>query len=521
MGLPVWFEMVRVGQTASAIVWIAVAAVGCREPSTPETTSSGTTGEQSGSGTTATADATSDGSSSDETSGGPTDPPPDGLFGSGTRLKAHYYDAGDGAVELIDWYDSALDMPCRFALDAAGSLRCMPYENATLLYTDAACTQPAVQHFGCGEVPSRVAEFLPRPCIDSFSSVSVLDVGERIEGQTLYITDSAQCVVAQKIPDAPVYEATPANPTDFAEADLVGYRIDERLGVGVAQTAGGAFERAQIQSLERGTPCFVQYGSGGNHCLPSGLSWDFGRYHPDMGCTEGGIAYGTQPAECGQPEVALVFTDVGTPACPSFEAELFTVDGPAPTAYDVAGTCTEAVEMEAYNFWRVGDPLPPDSAPLVSELRLGGGRVVATAYGNEAGELLTPLQGLLDTDRDVPCFRASTPQGWRCLPADAADITSGDSIVWGDPACQGQELLRWYRGCGQVPSVAYVVSQGEACDAPLSAARELGEPVRGPVYMQSGPDCVEYPAAPEESFYPLGPAIGFGDFPELIEVTDP
>ena len=64
-------------------------------------------------------------------------------FVSGTRLRAHVSDGGDGAKILQYWEDTTLNIQCQFARSADGIYRCTPWWGGTVAFTDAACTQAA------------------------------------------------------------------------------------------------------------------------------------------------------------------------------------------------------------------------------------------------------------------------------------------------------------------------------------------------------------------------------------------
>src|SRR4051794_9582588 len=62
-------------------------------------------------------------------------------FTSGSRLRAHYFDGGGGARAFLDFRDTKLGTPCRFAVSSDG-LRCLPTASATKLFRDEHCTEP-------------------------------------------------------------------------------------------------------------------------------------------------------------------------------------------------------------------------------------------------------------------------------------------------------------------------------------------------------------------------------------------
>jgi len=82
----------------------------------------------------------------------------DGLYRSGSRLRARFTDGGDGARRFDGWYDSQLQTPCAFRLAEDGVDRCIPMAdtvNGPPQYTDAACTMPVTTYLS----PTQAAPF--------------------------------------------------------------------------------------------------------------------------------------------------------------------------------------------------------------------------------------------------------------------------------------------------------------------------------------------------------------------------
>lgn len=80
-----------------------------------------------------------------------TDPVPDAAADDGTkdgsRLKARYYVADDGARQFAGWFDTQRGEDCTFQVAADGKMRCMPIprvQGYVLYYADASCSQKIV-----------------------------------------------------------------------------------------------------------------------------------------------------------------------------------------------------------------------------------------------------------------------------------------------------------------------------------------------------------------------------------------
>src|SRR5580704_11020745 len=75
-------------------------------------------------------------------------------FSSGSRLKAQYYDGGDGAVSFVGWQDTLLGVPCTFSYAEDDVWRCMPSTQfVEERFVDAQCTQPAAWNLCVGAPP--------------------------------------------------------------------------------------------------------------------------------------------------------------------------------------------------------------------------------------------------------------------------------------------------------------------------------------------------------------------------------
>src|SRR5689334_3449154 len=77
-------------------------------------------------------------------------PGTDGQFAGGTRLQAVLAEADDGTATFLHWWDSELEVTCKFEPmeDPEQSWRCLPaatralYEGIDELFADARCSQP-------------------------------------------------------------------------------------------------------------------------------------------------------------------------------------------------------------------------------------------------------------------------------------------------------------------------------------------------------------------------------------------
>jgi hypothetical protein len=111
----------------------------------------------------------------------------DRLHGN-TRLSAQHWTTADGGVWFSGWYDNALESVCAFAQTGEDEWQCLPSDTGdSVLYADAACTQPITEVQGsdeCGEA-SRAPRFVTQEVEDG-SANSVKQV-RRVLGERPYL----------------------------------------------------------------------------------------------------------------------------------------------------------------------------------------------------------------------------------------------------------------------------------------------------------------------------------------------
>lgn len=124
------------------------------------------------------------------------DPVPDASADpvSGTRLKAKYMKADDGArAPLADvWHDSQRNEECRFQLASDGKQRCLPTSYSYIsYYADAACTQPLVHLVAGCSPPKYGVDYGTSSCNYAFTHYSV---GSQAQPAQVYLKSGASCI---------------------------------------------------------------------------------------------------------------------------------------------------------------------------------------------------------------------------------------------------------------------------------------------------------------------------------------
>lgn len=116
---------------------------------------------------------------------------------SGSRLKARWLVADDGARHFQGWHDSERDADCAFQTAEDGKLRCLPLSAAmnTSWYGDASCTKPiAYTSKGC-EAPATAA-LVERYCAGLGAPTRVFERGAPYKGASVYTKTSSGCTAS-------------------------------------------------------------------------------------------------------------------------------------------------------------------------------------------------------------------------------------------------------------------------------------------------------------------------------------
>lgn len=127
-----------------------------------------------------------------------TDPVPDASADptSGTRLKAKYIKADDGArAPMADvWHDSQRNEECRFQRASDGKQRCLPTSvNYAGYYADASCTQ-LLAYIQTGCTPTKYAGEALQLCSGVSFTYNYYPLGAKVNPATVYVKSGAMCV---------------------------------------------------------------------------------------------------------------------------------------------------------------------------------------------------------------------------------------------------------------------------------------------------------------------------------------
>jgi hypothetical protein len=166
-----------------------------------------------------------DGTDGQDGAPGPAGPAGQDAAASGSRLKARWQFAEDGARSFVGFYDTEKSVPCAFLRAADSILRCLPaYVPTYTLYVDQLCTERAIYtpFKGCPLLPYVLgpAEFT---CALE-PAYEVYPVGAQIDPATsmFYAFDvSMMCVPTVPPGGFDIYSAGPAvAPSEFVAATI-------------------------------------------------------------------------------------------------------------------------------------------------------------------------------------------------------------------------------------------------------------------------------------------------------------
>jgi hypothetical protein len=138
-----------------------------------------------------------------------TNPIPDAWAESGSRLKAKYWKAEDGARGLIPytWRDSQRGEDCDFGLASDGTTRCLPMSLPVSYYDDAACTVPLLSIPKTGVCGSYKYAALPTAIgCNPATGPRIMPVANLLNVATVYAKDAdGKCALKIALPSLNYY----------------------------------------------------------------------------------------------------------------------------------------------------------------------------------------------------------------------------------------------------------------------------------------------------------------------------
>jgi hypothetical protein len=440
---------------------------------------------------------------------------------SGTRLKLVDWTFADGTTTWDAFYDSERRENCSIATWADGNIYCYPTNAASVVYTDAACSQAVGQIYNNTLCPT------PPPGYVQHS----LDDGCRTTPDHLYVRGSQVAV-------STYYLADPTGACDGPYSDD-GYDLYYALGAEVSPTAlvklsvttgsaSAGFAMQYVASSDGAQfPWDVEDGASAMACYPQVVDSDASTA---LCAPNSWQAQFDHDASCTQPELAMLKTCTGWQytyyfapnACPSAPPDFYEIgsaDGTTPL-YEYTGTCTQVTGNPAYGFYGVGAKVSlasfaraPDNTPTH--------RMELIHMTAPMGSVRLRDLPLFDDQLAAECYPTTMPDGTnRCVPFGATVTT-----YYTSSACsQTVDVVELYAGgsaCGSpvVPKYAqkYVPTNTNECTYPYEV-HPLASVYTGALYVNDG-SCVKYTPS-DEVIYGIGSAVDPTTFALATAVTE-
>jgi hypothetical protein len=235
------------------------------------------------------------GSSASPETAAPADPGPahaDGIvtgaaFAGGSRLRAVLAEASDGTAVFLNWWDSELDLACKFAPvdEPEASWRCLPssaptiYDGADGMFADALCSRRLLP----GGVPDgpRVVQRMDTSCL---IAREYFRTGARFTGGTSYRKTAQDCV--PETPSAELYILEPLPVAVFVAANVLAHESPGPVAHTSLSADDGSRAPYGFRDVAGGFDCWPRQTIQGMRCLPVHFGWgDRGGVYADASCS--------------------------------------------------------------------------------------------------------------------------------------------------------------------------------------------------------------------------------------------
>ena len=453
------------------------------------------------------------------------------IFGSGTRLKAHYLDGGGGARQLLDFYDTESNTACEFVASASGQYHCLPTAQATS-YFDADCSEPAYvyQRF-CGETPPAAGVLVSVLTTQCDSLVQAYSLVEERAVSTLYSSSANGCV-AQTSPPATAWSLVQEPLTRFVGGALSVFGADGGLQARRVTGDDGTFVNRRLMAA--GKPCDKVMVRGVSKCIPGLSAPADSKYFDSASCEGSPLAVRGESGEdrCAglRPEYVV---ESQLENCVQNDSLYAPVDDVASVFHvDPRGQCLSynRDDTGALNFYHAGAALSAEDAPLSGTVRVGSGALGLPCQTDRDGvPILEPdptlrvaQRWLMEDGRN--CFAVSEPSGsLRCVPLSFLSILPN---LFSDANCTHEVVESSPHDCtDELPRFPIAVDLSvdmtrTACVWTASRVYTT-KAYSGTHYLQHEGDCSAVPASDGSLFFSMATELDWASFPALTEATDP
>lgn len=441
---------------------------------------------------------------------------------SGSRLRAIVERTDDGLTRFVTWHDTELDVDCRFANDAEGTLRCMPVATLWNAYVDSTCTTIGHADGPCYRTRGRfVSRPVPAasPC-SRRSSYEAIEIDLDAPRDEAFEMAGGSCSASTSVTRTyPILG--PVDPTRFVAASIEVRALTARASVEVLVAVDGSQQMTPVvHDAELGSEC----GFGIDPvelCVPTRSAFlpaDASFLTPqfaDASCSEQ-VAMGSSTECGGEPLLARTFSTGCGPSTALYEL------GAPYTGRVYArqpdGTCSEATA--AATLYEVGPAY--DTSRLLQATRVvrgdGGVRLSTLELEGHALE----RSSFVDAS-DRPCSTYQFPDGSsRCVVVDI--LITYDVDDFADPACT-EPVLTWTpTECSPDPYMRAAVSGSEPAQclgsSGLGSVHDLTPLPPGPRYRMESGACVEWRVDEGGTDLRLSGPIPIDSLPRITRVME-
>jgi hypothetical protein len=350
-------------------------------------------------------------------------------YANGSRLRAVLEVAGT-AKRFASWHDSDLDIDCRFALDSAGTERCVPIAGAGFTsFADDECTQRVVVFPSNAPTPKYVMD--PTYAFVCGEGPRYLPVGATIEPSSVYFQNGPDCLLGSPLESTQIVAelgAPVADSTFVAAIETVREARDSRVSANVRVASDGSREVKSFFDLTREAECNPREHADADYAC---VLWDRAYiqvYFSDDTCeTPAAFHPGYAQEVCGR--VPTIVEE----SRPNFTDLYFEVsdelEGPV---YRDNGTCTPydpPADLHA-SYYGVGEAVPWSAFAPFTASNEGSGRIRQNTLRGGANVLISRLE-FYDTEFETSCNATlAADSELRCLPQ-----TSYSLNLFADDGC--------------------------------------------------------------------------------------
>lgn len=433
---------------------------------------------------------------------------------SGSRLKLQWYQYTDGTEQLAGVFDAQRNEPCSFQTWADGNTYCVPTNLGTILYSDAACTQPVGEDPTSPQSCTGPGYFAASgPC--GAAAGHIYQRGTTAQVSEYYELDATAGCSGPVVPD---YERTFAGVGaevaigDFVEATITPPAGAGRIVVRSYETADGLALQSSLHDALLGLDCTPAVYQDQVVCQPIDLVTS--TYATDATCTQPIVA---EPNGCTPPSYAAAWP--GT--CEHLAPDYYTLGGiasPLSTYQASSGGCG-MIATTGLDLYAIGAALLVATLDRAPDPLIAGHRMQLIHSTTTGASYLDAL--VYDSVLGVECTPSLASDGsLRCLPEGLA-VGTGYAQAGCTSGLFDYTLDEPTFGCGAPAPPVYnsLALAGTTCS--IDSEVHMGTTVYPQtIYFGSPAICIGM-TGPAGTTFSVGAAVPPTTFAAATLITDP